>query len=195
MPNIRAAAAPAVTAALAPDPRDHALTDLREALARDELELHYQPIVSLDSGEIMGFEALVRWDHPRRGLLAPSAFLGPVEELGVIHDLKYQVDDLTERLKQSADGWRSSLGLSDQALAEAELRHGSFAIGLRGSNPGKADAVEALVLGDRPIGPVSDGVDVEAEEDEAFVVELRTENATEEEGVYERIAIIIRDDD
>jgi diguanylate cyclase (GGDEF)-like protein len=54
--------------------------ELRRALARDELVLHYQPLVSMASGEILGAEALVRWEHPTRGLLAPDTFL-PATEL------------------------------------------------------------------------------------------------------------------
>ncbi|MEX1141608.1 MAG: EAL domain-containing protein [Thermoleophilaceae bacterium] len=49
-----------------------------------ELELHYQPVVAIDSGEIHGFEALLRWNHPVRGQLAPSDFLALAEETGAI---------------------------------------------------------------------------------------------------------------
>ncbi len=59
-------------------------TDLRRAVERQELRLHYQPIVSLVNGSITGFEALVRWQHPERGLLAPAEFLPVAEETGVI---------------------------------------------------------------------------------------------------------------
>jgi diguanylate cyclase (GGDEF)-like protein/PAS domain S-box-containing protein len=59
-------------------------TDLRRALERDEFRLHYQPIVSLQSGQISGFEALLRWQHPDRGLLYPGAFLSVAEETGLI---------------------------------------------------------------------------------------------------------------
>ncbi len=46
--------------------------DLHRALDRDELVLHYQPIMDLRTGRVLGFEALIRWNHPERGLLAPG---------------------------------------------------------------------------------------------------------------------------
>ena len=58
--------------------------DLRRALEREEFGLHYQPKVLVGTGEIAGFEALVRWEHPERGLLAPSGFVGLAEETGLI---------------------------------------------------------------------------------------------------------------
>jgi diguanylate cyclase (GGDEF)-like protein/PAS domain S-box-containing protein len=58
--------------------------ELRHALRRDELLLHYQPVVALGSGEITGLEALVRWRHPNRGLLDPSEFVSIAEDSGLI---------------------------------------------------------------------------------------------------------------
>jgi diguanylate cyclase (GGDEF)-like protein/PAS domain S-box-containing protein len=61
--------------------------ELVEAFARDELECHYQPIVELASGAVVRAEALVRWGHPRRGLLLPSAFMSTVEHAGLARQL------------------------------------------------------------------------------------------------------------
>jgi len=59
-------------------------TDLRRAIERQEFCIHYQPIVSLTNDTLHGFEALVRWHHPARGLIAPGDFIAVAEETGVI---------------------------------------------------------------------------------------------------------------
>ncbi|HEV2744147.1 MAG TPA: PAS domain S-box protein [Rubrobacter sp.] len=58
--------------------------DLRRAIERDEFVVHYQPMASVSTGEIVGTEALVRWQHPDHGLLVPSEFIPVVEETGLI---------------------------------------------------------------------------------------------------------------
>ena len=58
--------------------------DLRKALPAGEFELHYQPVVNLASKEISGFEALVRWNHPTRGMISPADFIPLAEEIGFI---------------------------------------------------------------------------------------------------------------
>ena len=58
--------------------------DLRKALAAGEFELHYQPVVNLESNEISGVEALIRWRHPEKGIIPPSAFIPVAEEIGFI---------------------------------------------------------------------------------------------------------------
>ncbi len=58
--------------------------EIQAAIAAEEFELHFQPIVELQEGRIVGCEALVRWQHPRRGRLAPDEFIGVAEETGLI---------------------------------------------------------------------------------------------------------------
>lgn len=59
-------------------------SDLRRAVERDELRVMYQPIVSIDTGQVVGSEALVRWQHPQRGLIGPGEFVPIAEEIGII---------------------------------------------------------------------------------------------------------------
>ena len=64
--------------------RERMVLELRQALARGEFVLHYMPQVALGSGRLLGFEALLRWQHPVRGLLAPGTFIRFAEETGLI---------------------------------------------------------------------------------------------------------------
>jgi len=79
-------------------------TDLRRALERGEFQNFYQPIVALDSGEIAGFEALSRWQHPTRGLLGPNEFIPVAEETGLIRELGWW--NLREACRQISE-WRA----------------------------------------------------------------------------------------
>ncbi len=78
-------------------------TDLRHALDREEFRNFYQPIVSLESGRIVGLEALLRWQHPQRGLLGPEEFIFVAEETGMIRELGWW--SLREACRQMRD-WR-----------------------------------------------------------------------------------------
>ncbi|MDB9313369.1 EAL domain-containing protein [Spirulina sp. CS-785/01] len=65
--------------------------DLRRAIERQEFLVYYQPLVDLQQGKIMGFEALVRWQHPQEGLLTPARFIPVAEETGLILEIGQQV--------------------------------------------------------------------------------------------------------
>jgi EAL domain-containing protein (putative c-di-GMP-specific phosphodiesterase class I) len=85
------------------------LDDLRDAIATGELYLHYQPLIDLATDELAGVEALVRWDHPRRGHVPPSAFLPEAEASGLIDALTAHV--LGVALDQCSVWRRSGLEL------------------------------------------------------------------------------------
>jgi diguanylate cyclase (GGDEF)-like protein/PAS domain S-box-containing protein len=76
--------------------------ELRHALDREELELHYQPVIALGSGEIVGLEALVRWKHPERGVLDPGEFVSIAEDSGLIEPIGRWVQETACR---QALGW------------------------------------------------------------------------------------------
>jgi diguanylate cyclase (GGDEF)-like protein len=96
--------------------------DLRDAIARCQLEVHYQPFVDALSGARCGFEALVRWRHPSRGLISPDQFIPLAEETGLIVPLG---EFVLRRACADAAGWPSDLAvavnLSPIQFKEAEL--------------------------------------------------------------------------
>ena len=84
-----------------------ALTELRQAIREGRLVLHYQPIFDLQTDRLCGVEALVRWDHPVRGLIAPDNFVPLAERKGIVEEIGDWV------LREAADGlrrWRDVLG-------------------------------------------------------------------------------------
>ncbi len=103
-------------------------SDLRRALEREEFFLCYQPIVSLDTGQLAGFEALVRWQHPERGLVSPAQFIPLAEETGLILQIGHWV--LQEACRQMK-AWQEmyparfplqmSVNLSSKQFTQADL--------------------------------------------------------------------------
>lgn len=81
------------------------LVRIREAIEGDELRLHVQPRVDMRSGRVVGVEALVRWEHPERGLLPPGEFLPLMEGDDLLHDLDWWVMDRALRLQED---WQSA---------------------------------------------------------------------------------------
>jgi diguanylate cyclase (GGDEF)-like protein len=99
--------------------------ELRTALISDQLVVHYQPKIDLDTGQVRAVEALVRWEHPTRGLLYPDAFLHLVEESGLMPTLTRVV--LAQALDQ-AEVWRAqgrpltvAVNLSASSLVDYDL--------------------------------------------------------------------------
>jgi diguanylate cyclase (GGDEF)-like protein/PAS domain S-box-containing protein len=105
-------------------------TDLRRAVEREEFINFYQPIVALASGQIVGFEALLRWQHPTRGLVGPHEFISVAEETGLIRELGWW--NLREACWQMAE-WRRrysgcsfltiSVNLSAKQFVQRNLVH------------------------------------------------------------------------
>ncbi|RZI40075.1 EAL domain-containing protein [Herbaspirillum sp. HC18] len=87
----------------ASQPIEWTVAQLAQAVARDQLELHYQPIVDLRSDQIVGAEALLRWRHPSLGLWPPSQFLPVVESSGLMPEIGAWVLGLACRQMR---GWR-----------------------------------------------------------------------------------------
>jgi diguanylate cyclase (GGDEF)-like protein len=105
--------------------------NLRFALKRGELNMHYQPIISLDSNQLVGFEALIRWQHPERGAISPVEFIPIAEDTGLILDigewlLRESCQQLQTWRKQFAfipqiDSLKMSINLASQQLQEPEF--------------------------------------------------------------------------
>jgi len=97
-------------------------SDLRDAFDRGELELHYHPIVEIRANEIASVEALIRWRHPQRGMIAPGDFIPLAEETGLIHALGKWV------LRQAcadAAGWPSHIRVAVN-LSPVQFRRGTL---------------------------------------------------------------------
>jgi diguanylate cyclase (GGDEF)-like protein/PAS domain S-box-containing protein len=111
-------------------------SDLRRALEHGELLLHYQPEVHLDTGTIVGMEALVRWQHPQRGLLSPLEFIPIAEETGLILPIGHWV--LVEACRQ-ARSWQEQFPSSAALVVSVNLSARQF------QHPGIVEQVRAVL--------------------------------------------------
>jgi diguanylate cyclase (GGDEF)-like protein len=105
----------------------HLENDLRRAIERQEFKLYYQPIVCLQSGLLLGFEALIRWQHPTRGLLSPNEFIPIAEENGLIIPIGYWViSEACHQLSQWQKKYKNyrliiSVNLSSKQFLQIDL--------------------------------------------------------------------------
>jgi diguanylate cyclase (GGDEF)-like protein len=100
--------------------------ELRHAVQRGELLLHYQPIVELHSGALVGAEALLRWQHPERGLVLPGEFIAVAEDCGLIVDIGgWVLDEAARQLvawsAQGVDGFALAVNVSARQLRRGAL--------------------------------------------------------------------------
>lgn len=99
-------------------------TDLRTALHLGQLQLHYQPVVDHRSNCVTGYEALLRWEHPQRGMIMPMDFIPIAEETGLIHDIGIRALNLA---CQEAATWETdktvAVNLSPVQFRDANLAH------------------------------------------------------------------------
>ena len=120
---------------------------LEPALARQEFELHYQPVVELATGAVVGVEALLRWQHPDRGMLWPSEFIALAEESGVIISIGRWV---LVRACLQVRTWEAELGLSGLEVscnvAPRQLLHGRLVDDVRAALAVSGLAPERLTL-------------------------------------------------
>ncbi|WP_181706076.1 EAL domain-containing protein [Chthonobacter rhizosphaerae] len=130
--------------------------DLRKALERDEMKVYYQPIVRIEDRSVAGFEALLRWDHPKRGRIPPTDFIPAAERSGLIVQLGLFV---LERAAKQLDAWHQSLpggdklfmsvNVSSRQLLRHDLINDVKAVLARASLPKgalKLELTESLVM-------------------------------------------------
>ncbi|WP_185985232.1 sensor domain-containing phosphodiesterase [Aureimonas mangrovi] len=102
-------------------------SDLRRAFARHELSLAFQPIIRLSDGQVAGFEALLRWDHPKRGFVSPAEFIPIAEKSGLIVQLgQFALDEAARRLSDwqklsGRAGLTVSVNISSRQLIRQDL--------------------------------------------------------------------------
>jgi diguanylate cyclase (GGDEF)-like protein len=119
-------------------------TDLRRAVERQEFFLQYQPIVSLKNGKIEGFEALVRWNHPKHGLISPLDFIPVAEETGLIILLGQWV--LAEACRQF-QSWKAEIEVAPIGECSAEISSIKISVNLSAkqfSQPGLIDMIDQI---------------------------------------------------
>ena len=98
--------------------------DLRKALLAEQFEIYYQPLIDVGSGELSGFEALLRWHHPERGLITPDEFIPVAEEIGIIAPLG---DWVLKQACRDAAAWPGKLAIAVN-LSAVQFRNPTLAL-------------------------------------------------------------------
>ena len=99
-------------------------SDLRRVLEREEFVVHYQPKVSLETGNVLGLEALVRWEHPERGLVPPSEFIPVAEDTGLIVDIgRWVLKEACVQVRRWQDRYPSTSPLKANVNLSARQFH------------------------------------------------------------------------
>ncbi len=130
------------------------VTDMRQALKRQEFVLHYQPIVSLQTGRIVGVEALIRWQHPGHGLVSPGEFIPVAEESGLIIPIgQWALEEACRAMarfsEQCGMDLMLSVNISGKQFAQEDLfDHVKRALSLSGMKPSnlKLEITESVVM-------------------------------------------------
>jgi EAL domain-containing protein (putative c-di-GMP-specific phosphodiesterase class I) len=135
-------------------------TELRRAIERKEFQVYYQPVVTLETGKITGFEALIRWNHPERGLVPPIEFIRMSEETGMIIDIdRYVLREACRQLKdwrtriKGAEALSVSVNLSVKQFSRSDLAdHVRAAVSEFGLEPGaiRLEITETVLLDSTP---------------------------------------------
>lgn len=131
------------------------LRDLRNALAKGELQMVYQPKIHAPTGEITGAEALMRWQHPKRGMISPAVFIPLAERFGVIGSLgNWVIDEVCRQIASWRDGglrMRVAINLSVHQLRQPDLiERIAAALRTHGVNPGllTCEVTESVAMED-----------------------------------------------
>ncbi len=131
------------------------LRDLREAIDRRELDVHYQPKIDPRSGEVVGAEALARWTHPEHGVVGPDEFIPLAEQSGLVHPLTTLVLDTAlaqcARWRAEVPAFTVAVNLSARSLLDPKLARQVQAALLRADLPGAAltlELTETVVMTD-----------------------------------------------
>ena len=132
--------------------RQHLLDDLRDALAADELELHYQPVVRAKDNMVVCLEALMRWEHPERGMVSPALFIPVAEESNLINQLG---EWALRRACDDALAWPKSVRVAVNVSAKQFTAQGFVAVvanvlGASGLDPDRLELelTESVFMGD-----------------------------------------------